>query len=110
MSMMMTERQDDVLGFRAVTGAGIDLRQALAQNPADVPDRKAEITADNAPPMRTGAQAWLWQARKAALLSREQEVDLARRIESARARQDWREERRVKEQLIAANLRLVANI
>src|SRR5580704_10201982 len=58
----------------------------------------------------TGPQAWLLQARKAALLSREQEVDLARRIESARARQDWREERRVKEQLIAANLRLVANI
>lgn len=112
MSMMMIDGQSDPIGFRA--GPGIDLKQALVQGAASLPEPNAESSmesgSDSSAPMRTGVQAWLWQAGQTALLSQEQEVYLAQRIESAREREDWREERRIKERLIAANLRLVANI
>ncbi len=111
---MMIEGQDPALGFRGVTGAGIDFTQALTQNSVGGPDQKSGLpeasSSEATAPMRTGVQAWLWQAGQTALLTPEQEIDLARRVENARERKDFREERRIKERLIAANLRLVASV
>lgn len=60
--------------------------------------------------LEESAQAWLRTAGRAALLTPEQEVRLARRIEEARARCDAEGERAAKHLMVLANLRLVASV
>lgn len=60
--------------------------------------------------LEESAQAWLRRAGRVSLLNHEQEITLARRIEEARFRGDEDTANRAKEQLVMANLRLVASV
>lgn len=69
-----------------------------------------EETIADASELEESAQAWLRRAGKMALLTHEQEIELARQIETARQTGDRELERRAKERLVLANLRLVASV
>ena len=57
--------------------------------------------------LEESTQAWLRRAGRVSLLSHEQEITLARRMESPRNPRDWEDARNT---LISANLRLVASV
>ncbi len=62
------------------------------------------------PASKVGVPAWLQRAGRGTLLTHEQEIALAQRMESAREQLNRKEEERIKERLVAANLRLVATV
>ncbi len=95
----------DVPAGSTLVGASL----AVASRPAD----DAEPTPEELEPaveLEESTQAWLRRAGKVSLLTHEQEIALSRRIEVARARGNELDERRAKEALILANLRLVASV
>ena len=74
---------------------------------------EAEPTPEELEPvveLEESTQAWLRRAGKVSLLTHDQEINLARSIEIARARHNELDEQRAKEALILANLRLVASV
>ncbi len=86
----------------------------VAKAPAkrDTADER-EPTPDELEPvaeLEESTQAWLRRAGKVSLLTHEQEIRIAQSIEIARARHNELDERRAKEALILANLRLVASV
>ena len=97
-------------------GAASRTRTAAALStitpPAAVVD-DVEPTAEELEPaieLEESTQAWLRRAGKVSLLTHEQEIRIAQSIEIARARHNELDERRAKEALILANLRLVASV
>ena len=78
-------------------------------SPALVEDREAH-TDEVEPPaaeLEESAQAWLRRAGKVSLLSHDEEIRLAKRMESPRSPRDAEE---AKNTLVLANLRLVASV
>jgi len=81
--------------------------------PAPIEDAEVEPTPEELEPvieLEESTQAWLRRAGRVALLTHDQEISLARRIETARARGNEVDERHARETLVLANLRLVASV
>jgi RNA polymerase primary sigma factor len=84
--------------------------KAPALEPAPAPKPKPRASEEPDPPaadLEESTQAWLRRAGRIALLTHEQEIDLAKRMETARTPQEARE---AKDRLVASNLRLVASV
>jgi RNA polymerase primary sigma factor len=93
-----------------ITTSGVAI---VPQPPVSLVADESEPTPEELEPaveLEESTQAWLRRAGRVALLTHEQEISLARRIEYARSRKNELEERRAKEALILANLRLVASV
>ncbi len=84
-----------------VIGAAMlpELPAITIEKEADEPEPSVEL--------EESTQAWLRRAGRVSLLSHEQEITLARRMESPRNPRDWVDARNT---LISANLRLVASV
>ena len=92
--------------------AGTVLAPAAVAAPATALD-DAEPTPEELEPaveLEESTQAWLRRAGKVSLLTHQEEIALSKRIEIARNRGCELDERRAKEALILANLRLVASV
>lgn len=92
--------------------AGTVLAPVVVAAPA-TPLDDAEPTPEELEPaveLEESTQAWLRRAGKVSLLTHQEEIALSKRIEIARNRGCELDERRAKEALILANLRLVASV
>ncbi|HLJ54521.1 MAG TPA: sigma-70 family RNA polymerase sigma factor [Chthonomonadaceae bacterium] len=80
-----------------------DMAETHAAPDKDTAGEEPEPSVD----LEESTQAWLRRAGRVSLLSHEQEIALARRMESPRSPRDWEDARNT---LISANLRLVASV
>src|SRR5436305_11215586 len=86
-------------GRGAILATDLPARAGMKTAPADEPEPTAEL--------EESTQAWLRRAGRVSLLTHEQEIALARRMESPRNPRDWEDARNT---LISANLRMVASV
>ena len=96
--------------FENIESTGVSV---VAPSPAVTSAEEVEPTVEELEPaveLEESTQAWLRRAGRVALLTHDEEVMLARRIENARSRKNELDERRAKDALILANLRLVASV
>src|SRR5579862_9315100 len=93
--------------FENIESTGVAV---VAQPPAVTSTEEVEPTVEELEPaveLEESTQAWLRRAGRVALLTHDQEISLARRMESPRSK---REAEEAKDTLILANLRLVASV
>lgn len=98
--------QTDINLKALLGGAGDDTKLVEAAVAVADDDEREPVVEE----LEESTQAWLRRAGKIALLNHEQEINLAQRIERARLLNDELQERQAKEQLVMANLRLVASV
>lgn len=93
-----------------IEASGVSVVAAAPVAPVVKPAEEPEPTPEDLEPnteLEESTQAWLRRAGRVALLTHEQEIRLAKRMESPRSAEDAK---LAKDELISANLRLVASV
>ena len=111
-----SEDANDSIGvndlFKDLEGEGSNLLSSLLPSFLPEEPEPASELEDFEPSaeLEESTQVWLRRAGRTALLTHDQEITLAKRLEAARAKGNRLEEQRAKDSLVMANLRLVASV
>lgn len=96
--------------IREIEKSGVAVAAPAVRRPASEDPEPTPEELEPAVELEESTQAWLRRAGRVKLLTHDEEIQLARRIEIARLRNRELDERQAREALILANLRLVASV